>query len=60
MQIIHGKERTEEEWKNIFHETGLCDYKIFSFTGYLSLIENNNDNGNRYGFNYFRLQSLLG
>ncbi|XLR21021.1 isoflavone 7-O-methyltransferase isoform X1 [Arachis hypogaea] len=39
MQIMHGKERSEEEWKNIFHEAGLYDYKIFSFTGYLSLIE---------------------
>ncbi|KAL4382639.1 hypothetical protein AHAS_Ahas04G0253600 [Arachis hypogaea] len=39
MQIIHGKERTKEEWKNIFYEAGLYNYKIFPFTGYLSLIE---------------------
>ncbi|XP_057753371.1 isoflavone 7-O-methyltransferase-like [Arachis stenosperma] len=39
MQIIHEKERTEEEWKNIFHEASLYNYKIFPFTEYLSLIE---------------------
>ncbi|XP_072071310.1 isoflavone 7-O-methyltransferase isoform X2 [Arachis hypogaea] len=39
MQIIHGRERTKEEWKNIFYEAGLYNYKIFPFTGYLSLIE---------------------
>ncbi|MED6159890.1 hypothetical protein PIB30_046419 [Stylosanthes scabra] len=37
--LLHGKVRTKEEWKNIFDEAGLCDYKISPFSGYLSLIE---------------------
>ena len=39
MQCLHGKERTEEEWKKLFSETGFQDYKISPFTGFLSLIE---------------------
>ncbi|KAK7394403.1 hypothetical protein VNO78_14931 [Psophocarpus tetragonolobus] len=40
MACLHnGKERTEEEWKKLFVEAGFQSYKIFPFSGYLSLIE---------------------
>nr|AKW47171.1 isoflavone 4'-O-methyltransferase [Pueraria montana var. lobata] len=37
--VLNGKERNEEEWKKLFMEVGLQDYKISPLTGYLSLIE---------------------
>ncbi|CAK8540735.1 unnamed protein product [Lathyrus sativus] len=39
MACISGKERNEEEWKNLFIQAGFQDYKISPLTGFLSLIE---------------------
>ncbi|CAJ1976381.1 unnamed protein product [Sphenostylis stenocarpa] len=39
MLAINGKERTEEEWKQLFIEAGFKDYKIFPIFGFRSLIE---------------------
>ncbi|CAJ1976380.1 unnamed protein product [Sphenostylis stenocarpa] len=39
MLAINGKERTEEEWKQLFIEAGFKDYKIFPILGFRSLIE---------------------
>nr|AKW47169.1 O-methyltransferase [Pueraria montana var. lobata] len=39
MLAINGKERTEEEWKQLFIEAGFKHYKIFPIFGFRSLIE---------------------
>ncbi|KAK7391804.1 hypothetical protein VNO78_20226 [Psophocarpus tetragonolobus] len=39
MSAINGKERTEEEWKQLFIEAGFKHYKIFPIFGFRSLIE---------------------
>jgi len=39
ISCVNGKERNEEEWKNLFIEAGFQDYKISPFTGLMSLIE---------------------
>ncbi|TKY51978.1 Isoflavone-7-O-methyltransferase 6 [Spatholobus suberectus] len=39
MLAINGKERTEEEWKQLFIEAGFKQYKIFPVFGFRSLIE---------------------
>ncbi|CAK8540732.1 unnamed protein product [Lathyrus sativus] len=39
LACLNGKERNEEEWKNLFVEAGFRDYKISPLTGLLSLIE---------------------
>ncbi|CAK8540731.1 unnamed protein product [Lathyrus sativus] len=39
MACLNGKERNEEELKNLFVEAGFTDYKISPLTGLLSLIE---------------------
>ncbi|CAN6443509.1 unnamed protein product [Victoria cruziana] len=40
MMVLHnGKERTEEEWKKLFTETGFSRYRIVANVGLQSLIE---------------------
>jgi hypothetical protein len=39
MMSIGGVERDEQEWKKIFTEAGLQDYKIMSILGVRSIIE---------------------
>jgi len=36
--IFNGKERTEEEWKQVFTEAGFKHYKILPIFGFRSLI----------------------
>lgn len=39
MVLFNGKERDEQEWKNIFHEAGYSRYKIYQTVGVGSIIE---------------------
>ncbi|KAL8490102.1 hypothetical protein ACS0TY_025848 [Phlomoides rotata] len=39
MILLTGKERTEEEWANIFHAAGFTTYKITPILGLKSIIE---------------------
>jgi O-methyltransferase domain len=39
MVLFNGKERDEQEWKNIFHEVGYSHYKIYPTLGVGSIIE---------------------
>lgn len=39
MVNLNGKERNENEWKNLFMEAGFSGYKIISKLGLRSLIE---------------------
>lgn len=39
MSVVTGKQRTQEEWANIFHNAGFSKYKIYPVLGLRSLIE---------------------
>lgn len=39
MVLVNGKERSEEEWENLFFSAGFTTYKIFPILGCRCLIE---------------------
>lgn len=39
MVLVHGKQRTEAEWKRLFDEAGFKEYKITPAMGTRSIIE---------------------
>lgn len=39
MVLVHGKQRTEAEWKRLFDEAGFKEYKIMPPMGMRSVIE---------------------
>lgn len=39
MVLVNGRERSEEEWANLFFSAGFTTYKIFPILGLRCLIE---------------------